>query len=59
MFILALIIAAFIAFGLSFAIVGFLLVKSNDHGDSKGKIQDFDRGTFQMLASQNNIRKPR
>ena len=59
MWILAFIVAAFIAFGFACMAVGILIVKSNDHGDSKGTLQDFDRGSFRLLDKKNKIRKPK
>lgn len=58
MFIIALLIGCFIGFGFAYMCVGMLVAKSNDHGDSKGSILDFTRGSFTILAKQNNIRKP-
>lgn len=59
MIVLAFLIAAFIALGFACMVVGFLIVKSNDHGDSKGTIYDFSQGSFRLLGSKDNIRKPR
>lgn len=59
MWILAFLIAAFIALGIACAIASYFVAKSNDHGDSKGTIHDFSRGTFRMMDRKDNIRKPR
>lgn len=59
MFIIAIIIGCFIGFGLAYMCVGILVAQSNDHGDSKGDILDFTGGSWQLLHSKDNIKKPR
>ncbi len=56
--IFTLFIALFVGFGLSFMLVGFLLSKSNNHGDSKAEYMDFTREPLQILVSNDNIKRP-
>lgn len=57
MFIIALLIGCFIGFGFAYMCIGIMVAKSNDHGDSKGNIQDFSHGTWKILGQQNNIKR--
>ncbi|MBQ9983493.1 MAG: hypothetical protein IJP29_02785 [Lachnospiraceae bacterium] len=59
MFIIALIIGILFGVGLAYWIVGTLVDRSNNHGDSKGTFNHFSTQPIHMLASENNIRKSR
>ena len=55
MFLLPLILGIGIGFGVAYALVGFLAVKSNDIGNSKGDFQDFADNTVHIKVADNNI----
>lgn len=57
MFIIALLVGCFIGFGFAYMCIGIMVAKSNDHGDSKGTIQDFSRGTWNLIGQRNNINR--
>lgn len=59
MLLIAIIIGCFIGFGISYMCIGIMLSKSNDHGDSKGSLQDFTRGTWRITGRQDHIKKPK
>ena len=55
MFIIALLIGCFIGFGFAYMYIGIMVAKSNDHGDSKGTLLDFTRGSWRVIGQRNNI----
>ena len=57
MLIIALLIGCFIGFGFAYMCIGMMVAKSNDHGDSKGTISDFTRGSWKIIGQQNNIKR--
>lgn len=57
MFIIALLVGCFIGFGFAYMCIGIMVAKSNNHGDSKGTLTDFTRGSWTLLGHQNNIRR--
>jgi hypothetical protein len=55
MFLLPLILGIGIGFGLAYAAVGFLAVKSNDMGNTKGDFEDFAENTIHIKVAENNV----
>lgn len=55
MFIIALLIGCFIGFGFAYMCIGMMVAKSNDHGDTKGTLQNFTRGSWKLVGQRNNI----
>lgn len=56
MFVLALIIGLALGIGITLAILGRALDKSNNLGDEKPKITDFSNRGFVMVVKQDKVR---
>lgn len=57
---LAIIFSVLFGFSCSIMIVGFLVRKSNDRGNSKASFYHFSKDKIlHMLNSKNNVRRPR
>ena len=54
---IALIIGCFLGFGASYALMGFILFKLHDNGNSKGRFYDFSKRHLSVLKRQDHIRE--
>lgn len=48
-----------LGFGFAFMLIGILVKRSNDHGDSKGSFLDFNRQVLHVTVERDDVCNPR
>lgn len=58
MIVLAIILGCIVGFSISYMLIGFLVLKSNNHGDSKGTFDNFNDAPLHIIRREDGIRRP-
>ena len=59
MLVLSIILGCLVGFSFAYMMIGLWVIKSNNHGDSKGTFVQFCAAPLHVIRSQDHIKKPK